>query len=162
MADLQALLAKVEQATGPNFQLELEIALAFGQSTTESLGGVITLQDTPPPYTASIDAAVKLVREKLPGQQTFSAYRPARRAFRQRGSSVQLESLNVKCSYACRYLQHLRWLAAPQGGFQSWRIFQPLRSEPQLNPLPKISCVMTPIASHCRDKVPPLRSLNEP
>ena len=51
-----------------NFQFECDLAIALGISKTEKLGA-LNIQDTPPPYTRSVDAAIALVEMKLPDHQ---------------------------------------------------------------------------------------------
>lgn len=76
MSDLQTLIARVEAASGPDREIDSKIAL-------ELLGGAATYKgdvlwninadgwDALPAYTASLDAAVRLVEAKLPGYEWF-------------------------------------------------------------------------------------------
>lgn len=58
MGDLSSLLSRVEEANGPNYALERDIALAFSEPDVQV---VVT------PVTASLDAALSLCERVLPG-----------------------------------------------------------------------------------------------
>lgn len=60
MGDLSDLLARVEAADGPDMELDADLYLAL-------VGSNIRSWDMPPEPTNSIDAALALVEEKLPG-----------------------------------------------------------------------------------------------
>ncbi|MAN77825.1 MAG: hypothetical protein CML24_11680 [Rhizobiales bacterium] len=79
---LEALLERVEKATGPNYNLEVEIAYVTGfwpedriERVVRSENGAFTVWFSndgpslplPPNSTASIDAALALVERVLPG-----------------------------------------------------------------------------------------------
>ena len=77
---LTSLLERVEKASGPNLALEVDIARALGTAPadlsfveeTQSWQRYIVARDDvqiwmPPPYTASLDSALALVNEMLPG-----------------------------------------------------------------------------------------------
>jgi hypothetical protein len=77
---LRDLLSRVEQAEGPNLALEVDIARALGTAPTDfsfveetqSWQRYIAARDDvqmwmPPAYTASLDSALALVNEMLPG-----------------------------------------------------------------------------------------------
>jgi hypothetical protein len=78
MADLTSLSERVEGAGGPNLALEAEIWCAVNGYTFDQFDGAgIRYRDAagryrheagaPPPYTASLDAALGLVDRVLPG-----------------------------------------------------------------------------------------------
>lgn len=62
-ADLTGLIERLREAKGPDKQLDLDIAVQLGQPWTygDDLRGL-----APDRYTASIDAALALVEQKLP------------------------------------------------------------------------------------------------
>lgn len=77
---LSALLERVESASGPNLATEMSMAIVLGTAPpdylfieeAQSWQRYVPSRDdiliwTPPPYTASVDAALALVAEKLPG-----------------------------------------------------------------------------------------------
>lgn len=82
---LEALLARVEAATGPDQELDGDLAVALEGWTLRKFEGdkrpywrdakhsnqenYFARKDGPPRYTASIDAAVALVEKKLPGAE---------------------------------------------------------------------------------------------
>lgn len=53
MVDLSELVTKLETATGPNYALDVEIAIALGYPQA--------LTEPPPSFTGSLDAAVRMV-----------------------------------------------------------------------------------------------------
>lgn len=80
MSSLKTLLARIEKATGPNLATEIALALALKQAPegfhfveeTQSWQRYVSVRDSvelwvPPPYTASLDAVVRLVTTLLPG-----------------------------------------------------------------------------------------------
>lgn len=71
--DLSKLIERVENATGPDRELDLELANVAGWRcdgdwlyTPDGAMAAFTA-DSPPAYTSSLDAALALVEEKLPG-----------------------------------------------------------------------------------------------
>jgi hypothetical protein len=70
---LKSLLERVEKATGPDRELDLEIANVAGWRCdgdwlyTPSGAMAAFNDDSPPRYTASLDASLSLVNEMLPG-----------------------------------------------------------------------------------------------
>jgi hypothetical protein len=78
--DLPKLLERVENATGPNLATEVSLAILLDQTPdgfrfveeTQCWQRYVAVRDDveiwmPPAYTASLDAALALVEEKLPG-----------------------------------------------------------------------------------------------
>ena len=68
MSDLSSLIARLEKATGPDTELDVDIAIALGVipsrewwSTNYVKAGILGR------YTASVDAAAGLLQNKLPG-----------------------------------------------------------------------------------------------
>ena len=77
MTDLTALLERVEAATGPDREIDTEIARAFGWTPPGINPALWEGKETPswwatpgfgmPAYTSSLDAAIALVERVLPG-----------------------------------------------------------------------------------------------
>jgi hypothetical protein len=80
MTDLKALLERVEKTTGPDRELDIDMALALNLAPAEykflpeqrSWQFYVFARDdvvfwTPPEWTSSLDSALALVEEKLPG-----------------------------------------------------------------------------------------------
>jgi hypothetical protein len=59
MTDLSQLLSRVEEAQGPNYELEVDIARALEPER-------LARNSKPPPYTASLDSALALVERAVP------------------------------------------------------------------------------------------------
>lgn len=67
MSDLKELLAKVEACKGPDRKIDAALALGLGIAKEEVRPSGLRLQTTSPPYTGSVDAAISLVEQLLPG-----------------------------------------------------------------------------------------------
>lgn len=68
MTDLTTLIAKLEAATGPDRELDAEIAIALDQIASRDFWSIDYIKaDMVPAVTGSIDAAVALAARVLPG-----------------------------------------------------------------------------------------------
>lgn len=63
-SDLQALLRRVEEASGPDRELDAELAFRFKSGFVRGRSDDAAYA---PPYTASLDAALALTERVLPG-----------------------------------------------------------------------------------------------
>ena len=71
MVDLQSLIERLEKAEGPRYELDVAIFEALGARRSripDEIGCPVWIyhgqtRSAPPPYTASLDAAVGLVRD---------------------------------------------------------------------------------------------------
>lgn len=80
--EVQALLERVQNATESDFDIDHDIALAFGTSwIANPVGEVACLS-----YTSSIDAIVALIEKELPGWQ-WAAW----------GGAIELGSTKPRC-----------------------------------------------------------------
>lgn len=105
MTDLAALRERVRTATGPDHELTLAVAVACGAQVCPRNHRFIRWpgEDAtywqPPPYTASIDAAVALVERVLPNKEyrldSGHKHRPHARIYLEKRLSVARHSATL-------------------------------------------------------------------